>query len=209
MFLPGGPIYDLHASGAYTGCRENPFPDNVRKHKVIACGWKNGTIQTPQELVNLSGEPPTSTGSALLVLGCPQVPVQTSIALYLINRLKKSGFVPVVAGNKAANTLLVIADPDRHYLGEVMDLDRAVAMITEKKRDFDRCFVFIHNDAGISYAATMGAISRAKVFTLVYGEHYDDLVKQIDFPCTIIAAKAVHNPLPLKKALDEVTPWAA
>jgi hypothetical protein len=143
------------------------------------------------------------------VLGCPQVPVQTSIALYLINRLKKSGFIPVVAGNKAANTLLVIADPDRHYLGEVMDLDRAVAMITDKKRDFDRCFVFIHNDAGISYAATMGAISRAKVFTLVYGEHYDELVKQIDFPCTIIAAKAVHNPLPLKKALDEVTPWAA
>ena len=157
----------------------------------------------------MSGEPPTSPGSALLVLGCPQVPVQTSIALYLINRLKKSGFVPVVAGNKAANTLLVIADPDRHYLGEVMDLDRAVTMITEKKRDFDRCFVFIHNDAGISYAATMGAISKAKIFTLVYGEHYEDLVKNIDFPCTIIAAKAVHNPLPLKKAIDEVTPWAA
>ena len=156
----------------------------------------------------MSGEPKTSPASALIVLGCPQVPVQTSIALYLINRLKKSGFVPVVAGNKAANTLLVIADPDRHYLGEVMDLDRAVAMISDKKRDFDRCFVFIHNDAGISYAGTMGAISNARLFTLVYGEHYEDLVKQIDFPCTIIAAKAIHNPLPLKKAIDEVTPWA-
>ena len=117
--------------------------------------------------------------------------------------------VPVVAGNKSANTLLVIADPDRHYLGEVMDLDRAVAQISEKKRDFDRCFVFIHNDAGVTYAATMGVISKAKLFTLIYGEHYDDLVKQVDFPCTIIAAKAVHNPLPLKKAIDEVTPWAA
>ena len=157
----------------------------------------------------MSDQPPPSIKSALLVLGCPQVPVQTSIALYLINKLKKSAIVPVVAGNKAANTLLVVADPDRHYLGEVMDLDRAVAQITEKKREFDRCFVFIHNDAGISYAATMGAISSAKIFTLVYGEHYESLVKQIDFPCTIIAAKAVHNPLPLKKALDEVTPWAA
>ncbi len=141
------------------------------------------------------------------MLGCPQVPVQTSIALYLINKLKKSAIIPVVAGNKAANTLLVVADPDRHYLGEVMDLDRAVAMIAEKKREFDRCFVFIHNDAGISYAATMGAISNSKVFVLVYGEHYDELVKQIDFPCTVISAKAVHNPLPLKKALDEVAPW--
>ncbi len=157
----------------------------------------------------MSDQPPPSIKSALLVLGCPQVPVQTSIALYLINKLKKSAIVPVVAGNKAANTLLIVADPDRHYLGEVIDLDRAVAQITDKKREFDRCFVFIHNDAGISYAATMGAISSAKIFTLVYGEHYESLVKQIDFPCTIIAAKAVHNPLPLKKALDEVTPWAA
>ncbi|MEN6396048.1 MAG: DUF1890 domain-containing protein [Methanoregula sp.] len=150
-----------------------------------------------------------SQKTALLVLGCPQVPVQTSIALYLVNRFKKAGITPIVAGNKAANTLLVVADPERHYLGEVMDLDRAVAQITEKKRDFDWCFVFIHNDAGISYAATMGVISKAKLYVLVYGEHEEDLVPQITFPCTKIAAKAVHNPLPLKKAIDEVAPWAA
>ncbi len=152
----------------------------------------------------------TPTGkTAVLVLGCPQVPVQTSIALYLINRLKKAGITPVVAGNKAANTLLVVADPDRHYLGEVMDLDRAVALISDGKRDFDLCFVFIHNDAGVSYAATMGAISKAKLHAIVYGEHYDEQVKKIEFPCVVIAAKAVHGPLPLKKALDEVHPWAA
>jgi hypothetical protein len=151
-----------------------------------------------------------STGrTALLVLGCPQVPVQTSVALYLISRLKKAGITPVVAGNKAANTLLVVGDPERHYLGEVMDLDRAVAQIAEKKRDFSLCFVFIHNDAGISYAATMGAISQAGLFALIYGEHFDELVSKIEFPCTTIAAKAVHNPLPLKKVLDEVHPWAA
>jgi len=152
--------------------------------------------------------PPRPATTALLVLGCPQVPVQTSIAFYLISRLKKAGITPVVAGNKAANTLLVVSDPDRHYLGEVMDLDRAVAQITDKKRDFDTCFVFIHNDAGVSYAATMGAISGAKLYALVYGEHFDEEAKKIDFPCTVIAAKAVHNPLPLKKAIDEVTPWA-
>ena len=157
----------------------------------------------------MTDEPATPPVTALLVLGCPQVPVQTSIAFYLMNRLKKAGIVPVIAGNKAANTLLVVGDPDRHYLGEVMDLDRAIAQISEKKRDFDRCFVFIHNDAGVTYAATMGAISHAKLYALVYGEHYDEQVQKIDFPCTTIAAKAVHNPLPLKKALDEVAPWAA
>lgn len=157
----------------------------------------------------MTDESITSRKTALLVLGCPQVPVQTSIALYLINRLKKAGITPIVAGNKAANTLLVVADPDRHYLGEVMDLDRAVALISDRKRDFDLCFVFIHNDAGVSYAATMGAISKAKLYALIYGEHYEDQIKKIDFTCTTIAAKAVHNPLPLKKALDEVKPWDA
>ena len=154
-------------------------------------------------------ETSTPAKTALLVLGCPQVPVQTSIALYLINRLKKAGITPVVAGNKAANTLLVVADTDRHYLGEVIDLDRAVALISEKKRDFDMCFVFIHNDAGVSYAATMGVISGAQLYSVIYGEHYEELLALIDFPCTKVAAKAVHNPLPLKKALDEVHPWAA
>ncbi len=157
----------------------------------------------------MADEPAIPRKTALIVLGCPQVPVQTSIALYLINRLKKTGIVPVVAGNKAANTLLVVADMDRHYLGEVMDLDRAVALVSDRKRDFDLCFVFIHNDAGVSYAATMGAISKAKLYALVYGEHYEDQAKKIDFPCITIAAKAVHNPLPLKKAIDEVKPWDA
>ncbi|WP_321506442.1 DUF1890 domain-containing protein [uncultured Methanoregula sp.] len=157
----------------------------------------------------VSEKTPADPETALLVLGCPQVPVQTSIALYLINRLNQAGLVPVAAGNKAANTLLVVADPDRHYLKEVMDLDRAVAQISDKKRDFDRCFVFIHNDAGVSYAATMSAISKAKLYVIIYGEHYDEQVKKIEFPCTVIAAKAVHNPLPLKKAIDEVKPWAA
>lgn len=157
----------------------------------------------------MAGEAVSKAPTALLVLGCPQVPVQTSIALYLLNRLKKEGVTPIVAGNKAANTLLVVADPERHYLGEVIDLDRAVALISDGKRDFDSCYVFIHNDAGVSYAATMGAISKAKLVTIVYGEHYAEQVKKIEFPCTTIAAKAVHNPLPLKKAIDEAKPWAA
>jgi len=158
-------------------------------------------------LIDLADEE-KSQRSALLVLGCPQVPVQTSIALYLIHRLRQAGITPVVAGNRSAITLLVVADPKRQYLGEALDLDRAIDQITEKKRDFDLCFVFIHNDAGVSYAATMGAISKARLYAIVYGEHYDQIVASIEFPCKNIAAKAVHNPMPLKKMLDEVAPWA-
>ncbi len=150
-----------------------------------------------------------SQKTAILVLGCPQVPVQTSIALYLAHRLRQAGITPVMAGNRSAVTLLVVADPERRYLGEAIDLDRAIGQISEKKRDFDLCFVFIHNDAGVSYAATMSAISNAKLYAVIYGEHYDTVAASIDFPCTNIAAKAVHNPMPLKKLLDEEAPWAA
>jgi hypothetical protein len=146
---------------------------------------------------------------ALIVLGCPQVPVQTSIALYLVYRIREAGIVPVVAGNRSAINLLVVADPKRHYLGEVLDLDRVIDQITEKKRDFEFCFVLIHNDAGVSYAATMGAILKARVNAIIYGEHFDEVAASIEFPCEKIAAKAVHNPMPLKKKLDEVAPWAA
>ncbi len=80
----------------------------------------------------------------------------------------KNGLLPIVVDRELHGRLfaLVVADPDRHYLGEVMDLDRAVAMMSEKKRDFDRCFVFIHNDAGVTYAATMSAMVRRRDRTI-------------------------------------------
>jgi hypothetical protein len=61
----------------------------------------------------------------------------------------------------------------------------------------------------VSYAATMGAISKAQIYAIIYGEHVDQIVTSIDFPCQTIAAKALHNPMPLKKMLDQVAPWAA
>ena len=150
----------------------------------------------------------TSEKTALLLLGCPQVPVQTSMALYLVHGLSQQGIRPVVAGTTAARRLMEVADPDRHYLGEMADLDATIDEITGKVRDFDLCFVFIHNDSGVAYAGTMAYISRARLYALLFGEHAEDLVGEIEFPCEVIAAKAVHNPMPLKRRLDEVMQWA-
>jgi hypothetical protein len=150
---------------------------------------------------------PDKPRSALLVLGCPQVPVQTGIALYLVNALRKKGVQPVIAGNQAARVLIEVSDPDRHYIGEVIDLDRCIRELAEKKRDFNLCFVFIHNDAGISYGATIQALSSGAIIAVVYGEHFQETADEIGFPCEKIAVKAVHNPMPLKKKIDEVLPW--
>ncbi|HEU17187.1 MAG TPA: DUF1890 domain-containing protein [Methanolinea sp.] len=145
--------------------------------------------------------------TAALVLGCPQVPVQTGIALYLSYSLKKEGIEPVIAGNRAARALIDISDPSRHYVGKFLDLDLYIELLAEKKQDFDYHFVFIHNDAGVSYAATIQALSPAPVIVLVYGEHFREVSDMIEFPCEKIAAKAVHNPMPLRRKLDEVLPW--
>ncbi|GLI47650.1 DUF1890 domain-containing protein [Methanoculleus bourgensis] len=150
----------------------------------------------------------TSEKTALILLGCPQVPVQTSMALYLAYGLSQRGIRPVVAGTTAARRLMEVADPGRHYLGEMADLDATIDEITGKVRDFDLCFVFIHNDSGVAYAGTMAYISRARLYALLFGEHAEDLAGEIEFPCEVIAAKAVHNPMPLKRRLDEVMQWA-
>ncbi len=150
-----------------------------------------------------------SNGSALVLLGCPQVPVQTSMAIYLVHGLRQQGIRPVIAGTPAARKLMEVADPDRHYLLEMTDIDATIDDITKKRRDFDLCFVFIHNDSGVAYAGTMAYISKAQVYALIFGEHADDLAGEIEFPCEIVAAKAVHNPIPLKRRLDEVMQWAA
>ncbi|MCT8336810.1 DUF1890 domain-containing protein [Methanoculleus sp. Afa-1] len=147
--------------------------------------------------------------TALLLLGCPQVPVQTSMVLYLAHGLSERGIRPVIAGTTAARKLMEVADPGRHYLDEMNDLDATIDEITEKKRDFDLCFVFIHNDSGIAYAGTMAYISKAWVYALIFGEHAEELAEEIEFPCEIVAAKATHNPMPLKRRLDEVMQWAA
>jgi hypothetical protein len=146
--------------------------------------------------------------TALVMLGCPQVPVQTSMAMYLIHGLKQRGIVPVIAGTMAARKLMEVADPGRHYLDEMMDIDDAIDEITGKQRDFGSCFVFIHNDSGIAYAGTMAYISKARLYAVIFGEHADDLTGEIEFPCEVVAAKAVHNPMPLKRRLDEVMQWA-
>jgi hypothetical protein len=148
--------------------------------------------------------------NALIMLGCPQVPIQTSAALYLARGLKKKGVAATVAGTQAARALLEVADPDRHYLGEMIDLDRCIEVVAGKERDFDLCFVFVHNDAGIAYTATMAAISRARLFAVLFGGETGALAGEMaEVECRTIVAKGSHNPLPLKRKLDEVLAWVA
>ncbi len=147
--------------------------------------------------------------NALFLLGCPESPVQTAIALYLANGLKKDSIDVTVAGTRSAIALLKISDPEGNYVLKTADMDSCIEHLAEKKVDFDLCFVFVRNDAGISYLSTVNSISGAKLFAIVFGSDADALASLIDFNCEKIVYKTSHNPIPLKKRIDKVMKWDA
>jgi hypothetical protein len=140
----------------------------------------------------------------LLMMGCPEIPIQTSIALYLSHKLTNLGFDVSVAGTDAATKLLKVSDSDGYYAKKLVELDKTLEDVIEKRTDFDIIFAFMHNDAGMTYAATMSAISQAKLYSIVFGIHAETLADTIEFDCEKIVAKAVHNPVQLKNKLDKV-----
>jgi len=121
--------------------------------------------------------------------------------------LRRLGVRPVVAGNMAARMQIEVSDPLHHYTGEMVDLDSCIADMASGKRRYDYHFAFAHNDAGISYGATVQSLSGKKVIMVIYGERYREIEALADFPCEKIVAKAVHNPMPMKKKIDEVLTW--
>ena len=145
---------------------------------------------------------------ALLLMGCPELPVQTAAALYIASKLNGEGFDVTTAGNKAAIGLLLNSDPEKHYIKKVMDLDTCIGALAEKKMETDICFVFIHSDSGISYLATVRSLSKAKTVAVIFGKDIEPLIGASS-GSMIIAAKAVHNPTPLRAKIDGVKSWAA
>ena len=148
--------------------------------------------------------------SALLVFGCPEVPVQAAIGLYLAGRLGEDGYDVLSAGNPSVLGLLRVSDIKKHYIGKTIDLDRCIGEIAEKKRDAHLCVIFAHNDAGISYAASMRyLLPEARLIVIVFGRNAEELAGGVDFPCEKIVEKAVHNPGKLKIGIDGVFGWRA
>jgi len=152
---------------------------------------------------------PENMNTALLVLGCPQVPVQTTAVLYIAARLKKAGIKTVIAGTPSARLLIKYADIEGHYVDEIRDLDMTIDAIIEKGEMYPLCFVFIHNDAGISYAATINSIMSSVIYPVIFGSSAEELSGMITFECEKITAVAAHNPKPLINTIDGVIKWDA
>ncbi|MGA2122284.1 MAG: DUF1890 domain-containing protein [Methanoregula sp.] len=150
------------------------------------------------------------TATALLVLGCPEVPVQQALALHIAYNFRKRGTIVHATGNPAVLNLLKVSDPEKRYLQETQVLEKCIGEIVEKKRDCELCIVFSHSDAGITYAATMRhLLPTARLVVIIFGKDPEPLAALIEFPCEKIVEKAVHNPMQLRKKVNEVFGWAA
>ena len=148
--------------------------------------------------------------SALILLGCPQVPVQTSAALYLSGMLTRQQVNVTIAGTKAARALVEIADIDAVYTGAVRDIDQVIESMADGCFDADVSFVFVHNEAGVTYAATVQALSSGTVVAVVFGGETAARKTELgEIDCPVIAAQGSHNPLPLKRKIDGVLSWDA
>ena len=147
--------------------------------------------------------------TALLLLGCPEVPVQMGIALYIAGRFEKGGIQATVAGNPSVIQLARVSDPDQHYVKRLMNLEKAMAGLIEGRLHPDLIVSFAHNDAGISYAATVRHVSPSPLYLIIFGREAEELAGLAEFDCEKIVERAVHNPGQLKKKIDGVFGWAA
>lgn len=149
------------------------------------------------------------TDEVLLLLGCPQIPVQSPLVLYVADLLKDLGKIPVVAANPSARQLIVASDPKKHYVAEYRDVDRTIADLADGNVRYPLIISFIHNDAGLTYTATAAALApESLLVTVLFGEHAYDLAGEIAFPAEKIVAPVTHNTRPLLAKIDEVMEWA-
>lgn len=146
---------------------------------------------------------------ALILVGCPQIPVQSPLVIYIADFLRDAGVEPIVSSNPSAKQLIKTSDPKSHYVSLYRDLDRTVADLTEGTVSYPLIISLIHNDAGITYTATVSALSPSSTMvTVFFGEHAYDLADEVEFATEKITAPLTHNVKGIIPHLEEVLEWA-
>jgi len=149
------------------------------------------------------------TKYALILIGCPQIPVQSALVLYIADYLRDAKRTPVVAANPSAKQLVKVSDPKGHYVSEYRDLEKTIAAIREGTETYPLIISLVHNDAGLTFTATAAAISPASTFvTIFFGEHAYELAEDAEFPTEKITAPLTHNVRGIIPHLEEVLEWA-
>ena len=143
---------------------------------------------------------------ALVLLGCPETPSQTPMAIYVFNRLTNLGYDVSIAANPAASKLVKISDPEGLYNLNIVDLERTLGDINDG--DYDLLVGFVHKDAAASFFVTFDQILQTKSLALVFSRDADEvaefvtMIEESGSNALIAAVRAFHNPSPIKVKFD-------
>lgn len=142
---------------------------------------------------------------ALILLGCPESPSQTPLAMYTAYKLDKMGFEVTLASTPSAMKLLEVSDPEGYYIKNKIDLESCLDTI--KEGDYHLLIGFAHKDAAVSYFVTFYYILNTKSIALVFHrdaeklESFEETIKA-STNADIVSARAYHNPTPIRVRLD-------
>lgn len=143
---------------------------------------------------------------ALVLLGCPETPSQTPLSIYATHKLTQMGYDVTIAANPAAKKLVMVSDPEEHYINEMADLEKLLGEINEG--DYDLLLGFVHKDAAASFFVTFHHLLNTKSIALVFErdmdlvEEYTNMVAE-NTDATVVSVRAFHNPTPIKVRLDK------
>lgn len=142
----------------------------------------------------------------LILLGCPESPSQTPMAIYAAQKLTKMGFEVTIASNPAAAKLLEVSDPDGYYIKNRVDLESCLENLSQGQYDF--LLGFVHTDAAASFFVTFYHILQTKSIALIFEKDsqllkdYEKIIKE-NTDANIVSVRAFHNPTPLRVKLDK------
>jgi hypothetical protein len=143
---------------------------------------------------------------ALLLLGCPEAPSQTPLAVYTTYKLKEIGYDVTIASTPSAMKLLEASDPESVYVDKKVDIETCLENL--KEDEFDLLVGFVHKDAAVAYFVTFYHILDTESVAIVFEKDIDILEKfikdvQESTEAEIISARAYHNPTPLRVKIDK------
>jgi len=142
---------------------------------------------------------------ALILLGCPEAPSQTPMAVYSVYRLTSLGYVVTVASTPSAMKLLEISDPEEYYIKNKIDIESCLENLEEGS--YDLLIGFVHKDAAVSYFVTFYHILNTTSLAVVFEKDHDLLASFVESisestDANIVSARAYHNPTPLRVKFD-------
>jgi hypothetical protein len=142
---------------------------------------------------------------ALILLGCPEAPSQTPMAIYAVYQLTSMGYEVTVASTPSAMKLLEVSDPEEFYVKNKIDIESCLENLEEEA--YDLLIGFVHKDAAVSYFVTFYHILNTTSLAVVFEKDPDLLENYVETiqentNANLVSARAYHNPTPLRVKFD-------